>query len=204
MSGSGKSYWAKQLESKGFRRFSIDEILEEKLSDGLKHLGYSGINDLAKWMRQPYEDRYAATSRTYLDYEKKAMLETLHFIEMQNNEHENIVIDTTGSVIYLDEEILEKLSNLTKVVYLDTPASVKQEMYELYKKEPKPVIWGESFYQKNGESPVTALARCYPELLAFRTKQYEKLADITMDYHTLHDTGYSFDKFIEKIKNDSL
>lgn len=199
MSGSGKSYWAKQLETKGFKRFSIDELLEKKLSDGLKQLGYSGIQDVAKWMRQPYEARYTQTSKTYLDYERKTMIEVLEFVKNNNNENENVVIDTTGSVIYLDKEILKNLSKLTTVLFLQTPKSVQDEMYELYKKEPKPVIWGDSFNQREGEPPLVALARCYPELLANRCKQYEQLADVNLDYFEIRKPEFTLDQFLQKI-----
>lgn len=195
MSGSGKSHWSKKLEKKGFRRFSIDELLEEKLEKGLKQLGYSGINDVSKWMRQPYEERYVRTSATYLEYEKRTMLEVLRHIETDRN-YDNIVIDTTGSVVYTGDEILDKLSGLTKVIYLETPASVQKEMYELYIKDPKPVIWGDSFNKKAKESNNEALARCYPELLAYRTKRYEKIADKTLDYSQLRNKSLTLDKFL--------
>ena len=31
MSGSGKTYWSKKLESEGFKRFCCDDLIEEKL-----------------------------------------------------------------------------------------------------------------------------------------------------------------------------
>lgn len=201
MSGSGKTYWSKKLEEKGFKRFCCDDLIEEKLGKELKHLGYSGIAGVSRWMGQPYDKQYEQTSNQYLDFEKEVMNQVLSFVE-KADENENIVIDTTGSVIYTGDEILKKLTKLTKVIYLETPASVKEEMYQLYLKDPKPVIWGESFNKQNNESDMDALARCYPELLAFRTKQYEKLSDITLDYHMLRKSDTTLEKFIKLISND--
>jgi len=36
MSGTGKTYWSKQLESKGFKRFCCDDLIGEKLGTVLK------------------------------------------------------------------------------------------------------------------------------------------------------------------------
>lgn len=198
MSGSGKSYWSKQIQGKGFKRFCIDDLIEEKLGDELKHLGYNGINDVSKWMGQPFDQQYPQASKRYLDFEQEVTEEILTVIEKTKN-HKNIVIDTTGSVIYLDKEILQKLSTLTTVVYLETPASIQQKMYQLYIKEPKPVIWGDSFNKKPHEKNIEALKRCYPELLAFRTKKYEKLADVTLDYFEVREPGFTLDTFLKKI-----
>lgn len=199
MSGSGKSHWSKKLEGQGFQRFCIDDLLEKKLETALKQLGYQGLTDLAKWMRQPYEDRYARTSATYLEYEQKTMHEVIGFLEDHKQKNQDVVVDTTGSVIYIDPNILRKLSELTTIIYLETPQSVQQEMYELYKKDPKPVIWGKSFSKKSTETNSEALARCYPKLLAFRTMRYKKLADVTLQYDELHNERFQLQKFISDV-----
>ena len=179
MSGSGKSYWSKKLqEEKGFKRFCCDDIIEQKLSHELKKFGYSGLHDVGKWMGQPFDPQYVKRSKKYLYFENKATYEIFRAIKHQKN----IVIDTTGSVIYMENSILQKLSKLTQIIYLDTPVTVQQEMYRLYLKDPKPVIWGKSFYKVNGESNIESLSRCYPKLLAFRSKRYENITNIRFDY----------------------
>lgn len=158
-------------------------------------MGYSGIHDVAEWMGQPYDVQYPEASRKYLDFEGEALEGVLSKIE--RSRHPGVVIDTTGSVIYLGNGILNRLSVLTRVVYLDTPESVKKEMFELYKADPKPVIWGGSFSKANGETDMEALARCYPELLAYRTGRYANLAHLTLDYHRLCRPGFNIDDFLE-------
>ena len=100
----------------------------------------------------------------------------------------------------MENSILQKLSKLTQIIYLDTPVTVQQEMYRLYLKDPKPVIWGKSFYKVNGESNIESLSRCYPKLLAFRSKRYENITNIRFDYTFSHSQNFSVDEFMEVIK----
>lgn len=196
MSGSGKSYWSKQLEKVGFKRICCDDLIEEKLSEELKKLGYSGIADVSKWMGQPYEPQFKKTSSQYLAYENLVMEEIYSFLE----ENKKIVVDTTGSVIYTNAKTLENLKKLTKIIYLKVPESVEKEMFNLYITDPKPVVWGNSFNKKSAETNLNALKRCYPDLLSYRSKQYEKLAKVTMDYHKLRNKNFGISHFLEEIK----
>lgn len=199
MSGTGKSYWAKKLETKNFKLFCIDDLIEKKLGDELKHLGFNGISDVAKWMGQPFDKQYPTTSKRYLELEEEILDDVLQSIE-KINIHEDIVIDTTGSVIYLPQSLLKKLSRITTIVFLETPESVKEEMFKLFLKEPKPVIWGNSFNKRPNETNLEALKRCYPEWLAYRSRHYEKLANVTLDYFELRKPGFTIDEFLHKIK----
>lgn len=199
MSGSGKTYWSKKLESKGFKRFGCDDLIEEKLGKELKSLGYSGIRNVAKWMGQPFDKQYPKTSKKYLQFEGKVIEKILSSLQTSSKD-ENIVIDTTGSVIYLEESLLNKLIGLTKIIYLETPAYVKQKMYKLYLKNPKPVIWGESFIKEQNETDFEALAKCYSNLLTYRTREYKKIANITLNYQTLHNSSHGLNEFMEIIR----
>lgn len=199
MSGSGKSFWSKKLEETGFKLFCCDDLIEEKLDPELKSRGLRGIEDVAKWMGQPFDPQYSETSKKYLDFEGEVMDEVLTLVA-NASENENIAIDTTGSVIYTGEAVLRRLSDLTRVVYLDTPPSVLRQMYRLYLAEPKPVIWGKAFHKNEGEDNMKALGRCYPNLLAFRTAQYKKLADVTISYKQQHSEGYDLTSFMKEIQ----
>jgi len=196
MSGSGKTYWSKKLQKKGFKVLRCDDLLEKKLGAGFKNLGYSGIRDVARWMGQPFDGRYAKKSQEYLTCEKKAMEDILSEAETC----QNLIIDTTGSVIYLGNVILNKLSSVSKVVYIRADTSSIEKMFRLILKNLKPVIWGKSFNKNAGESNKQALTRCYPKLLEFRSKEYEKLADFTLDYRLLRKSDFIVEKFIELIK----
>src|SRR3990167_7468724 len=119
MSGTSKSYWSKELQNKGFERYCCDDLIEEKLGKELKALGYSGIQDVAKWMGQPFDSQYPEKSKKYLDLEQEVLEEVM--INAECPHHPGFVIDATGSVIYLGSGVLNRLSTLTRVVYLETP-----------------------------------------------------------------------------------
>ncbi len=184
MSGSGKTYWSKKFEENGFVRFCCDDIIEKKLENELKPLGYSGIADVSKWMGQPYDTRYEEASQKYLTFERETMQEIFEVITALPFE-QNVIIDTTGSVIYTGDVILSKLLEISRVIYLETSQSVQKEMYELYIRDPKPVIWGTSFNKKIGETDMEALARCYPQLLEYRSKKYAQHSHKTV-VHGVH------------------
>lgn len=203
MSNSGKTYWSKKLEKIGFKRFGCDDIIEKKLEKELINLGYSGINDVAKWMGQPYDKQYPQTSTKYLDFEKESLNEILKIFNHKSISG-NIVIDTTGSVIYTGNKILAKLRMLTKVIYLDTPKYVQDEMYQSYLKNLKPVIWGDAFCRQNGESDIETLKRCYPYFLEYRTRKYQEIAHYKFDYVQIRDSIFTTYHFLKHIKNDSL
>lgn len=198
MSGSGKSHWSSELQERGFERFCCDDMIEGRLGEELKVLGYSGIRDVARWMGQPFDPQYSKTSRRYLDFEGEVVSEVLE--RVGRSKARRVVIDTTGSVIYLAEDILQELSARTRVVYLETPDSVKEQMYRLYLADPKPVIWGNSFLREGRETDMQALARCYPLLLTYRTAQYARLAHITLGYDTLHSPDFTVDNFMDRVR----
>jgi shikimate kinase len=197
MSGSGKSHWSKKLQEKGFKRFCCDDLIEEKLRDEFKRIGFSGIQDVAKWMGQPFDPQHKRSSKKYLQFENEVLKEILDQIE--NNVHKDVVIDTTGSVIYTGKDRLERLIQQTKIIYFDTPDSVKTTMYKLYLKDPKPVIWGRKFKISKDESQMEALANCYPQLLAYRSKKYQNLAHKTLAYRILRDKNFSTEMLLEVI-----
>ena len=155
---------------------------------------------MGKWMGQPYDIKYQKTSNKYLNYEAEAAKEIIQYLESSTKE-KNIVIDTTGSVIYTGDEIMSKLKELTKIIYLDTPKSVKQEMCRLFFQNPRPVIWGKSFKKCNGESSTEALKRCYPKLLNFRTKRYQKYAHVILNYYLLRSNNFKIDNFLNILQN---
>lgn len=193
MSGAGKTYWAKKLERKGFARYSADDFIETKLAQELKQYGYSGIHDMAQWMGHPYDERYPARSKRYLELERKVMLE---IIRMLKHNSEDTVVDTTGSIVYLNQEILEELSQISKVVYFTTPVSQRQ-MYIQFLADPKPVIWGNQFNRRADETPEQALARCYPRLLQYRIDLYKKYAHFTLEFDRIRNKGFHVDQLLE-------
>lgn len=187
MSNVGKTYWAKKLEKKEFLRYSCDEYIANKL-------GHSGIEYVSEWLGQPYDSQYKGASKKYLEFEKESLREILMNLNKLNGQ--NMVIDTTGSVIYTGDKIMQSLNKLTKVIYLDIPDVIKHQMYSSYLENPKPVIWGDNFKKINSESNKEALARCYQILLDYRIKEYKKYAHVSLNYFLLRQKDFTSDNFL--------
>jgi shikimate kinase len=190
MPNTGKTYWSKKLEESGFKRFGCDDLIEAKLD-------LNGIGSVTEWMGQPFTPGYRITSRKYLELEKYAMKEI--FLNLEKYQNKNIVIDTTGSVIYLGNTILNTLKQQVKIIYFETPEAVTNEICERFIKYPKPVIWGNSFRKKRGESGQEALNRCFLQLLSFRTKSYKKIADVSINFFRLREKLYTTEQFLNDI-----
>jgi shikimate kinase len=189
MSGTGKSYWSKKLEKLGFKRYCCDDLIEIKLKKILKDDGLSGIRDMHKWMGQPYEPQHAKNSIIYLQLEKDVMQEIFDEIESPHSA-DNIVIDTTGSVIYTGNQILNRLKELTGIVYLEATKEIVHHMYHIYINDPKPIVWGNMYHKKPNESELEALKRCYLPFLESRQRQYEALSDKTIHLKNLRKKGF--------------
>ncbi len=201
MSGSGKTYWAKQLSERfGYTHFYVDALIKERLEKEGTLKGGDVNSTLSSWMGQPYEATYKTRSEKYLNEEQEIMGSILKEIEGKPNNSQNVVVDTTGSVIYTGESILKNLKKLTTIVFLDTPTNVQRTMYEQYLKEVKAVYWGEIFRKREGESNMEALARSYPRLLAYRTQIYKDLANVEFDYDEIRAANFTVDDFLSKIK----
>ncbi|MGZ3424708.1 MAG: hypothetical protein ACXVEE_43020, partial [Polyangiales bacterium] len=180
MSGVGKSFWAKRLETLGFHRHDCDSEIAAHLGELVTPRfsqtgGEEPVHALGRWMGMPWSEGYAAREAEYLALEARV---TRAALDAATDRH---VIDTTGSVIYLAQRFLDELRQKTRVVYLRTPDSRREAMLKRYLEEPKPVVWGSSFAAKQGESAIDALPRCYADLLAFRDARYTALAHVVLD-----------------------
>lgn len=178
MSNAGKSYRSKRLhEELRFRWYNIDEEI-------FKELGFKNIQEVSAWLGYPYADGYAGREKKYLELEnaftKQAALE---------QGTENLVFDTTGSVIQLEPETLDALHENSLMVHLDVGEDSLALMMQRFKKEPKPVAWSGFFNKREGETSETALLRCYEELLHTRLKKYRKLAHLNIPAKEVYDTS---------------
>ena len=201
MSNVGKSHWSGRLANEaGFERIDQDTLIEAELATALREAGYAGgIADVARWMGQPYEARSAANQQTYLDLETLMLRQTMNRLANPPL-NGNIVVDTTGSVVHTDESIRNELAVHSTIVYLEATPDMRQKMFEMYIAEPKPVIWGDVFTQRNGETTDQALARSYPELLARRSVLYKQMAHVAVSREVslaIADT----DEFLEYVRD---
>ncbi|MBI5412160.1 hypothetical protein HZA43_03210 [Candidatus Peregrinibacteria bacterium] len=191
MSNTGKTFWAKRLEKIGFRRWSCDDEIERRLGNELKALGYQGIEDVAEWMGLPQEERSTGNQQKYLAHETDSMRDILSEINPPKARFHNRafrglwVIDTTGSFIYTDPDVITKVQENTLIVWIQATAEMKDLLFKQFLEHPKPVIWGDQYQPLSGETPEAALRRCYPKLLEYRTARYAKIADVAIPYEHL-------------------
>jgi len=197
MSNAGKTFWGKKLAEVGFQHWTCDQVIEDELGSELKALGYQGIADVAQWMGQPYEARSAKNQALYLGHEIEAMKSMLD--RLGKNERQNWAIDTTGSVIYTGHTIASELQEKTLTVWIQTTPAMQAEMFEKFLQHPKPIIWGESYQPRAGETSQETLKRCYPELLEYRTRLYARYADVVIP-HLFLDESITGNTILERIK----
>lgn len=200
MAGSGKSYWSKRLAEHGFTRFCCDELIAEKLAPELADTG-SRAMIVGEWMGFPYEAGYEEREARYLALEREVMPEIISCLEGHaENTGENIVVDTTGSVIYTGKENLARLRLYTTVVYLSIAAEAREQLLRDYISNPHPMLWRGVFHKDPHETNREALARCYPTLVRERERLYEQLSDVTIDYYRRRGQGFEVHDLVAAIK----
>jgi shikimate kinase len=178
MSGTGKTFWAKRLAADGFQSISCDDRIEELLRTHLAAAGHAGINGVAAWMGWPDSPTYAQREADYLAAEIATLDQLL--TELERNPSRELVLDTTGSVIYTGNNVLMRLRRQMTIVYLAASPEEQQLLIQRYLTDPKPVLWRGAFQPKNGETPRETVSRCYPTLAAARRQSYEALAHCTL------------------------
>jgi hypothetical protein len=205
MSGAGKTFWAKRLAASGRPSISSDDLIEKRLRAHLAADGYSGINGVAAWMGWPDSATYAQREADYLAAEIAGLDEVLG--ELERDPRRELVLDTTGSVIYTGNNVLMRLRRHMTVAYLAASAEEQQLLIERYLTDPKPVLWRGAFQPRTGETPHETVARCYPRLVAARRQSYEALAHCTLPVADLHTLSRESDNdssgaevFLDKIR----
>ena len=199
MAGSGKSYWSLKLAEHGFTRFCCDELIAEKLAPELAGSG-SRTMTMGDWMGFPFEKGYEDRAARYLALEREVVAGIITYLEdHENNPNENLVVDTTGSVIYTGNDNLARLRLYTTVVYLTIAAEVRQQLLRDYISNPHPMLWRGVFHKEPHETNREALARCYPTLVAERERLYERLSDVKVDYYRRRERGFGVDDFIHAV-----
>jgi shikimate kinase len=201
MSGAGKSHWAQKLAAAGFRVIGVDDRIEVKLAADLAAGGYRGIGGVAAWMGWPDQPAYREREKKYLECEIKSMGEALD--EIQVSGEEGTILDTTGSVVYTGEEICRRMQSLTTVVYLAASPAEEELLIARYLSDPKPVLWGDQFVQRPGETSQAAIARCYPQLIAQRKKLYERYAHRVVSLERLRNLHPDARGFLELLEGQA-
>jgi hypothetical protein len=157
-------------------------------------------------MGWPDRSTYVQREADYLTAEIAALDEVL--TELERDPSRELVLDTTGSVIYTGNNVLMRLRRQMTIVYLAASPQEQQLLIERYLNDPKPVLWRGAFQPKNGETPRETVARCYPTLVAARRQSYEALAHCILtvaDLHTISatsvDEGSDAASFLNRIRS---
>jgi shikimate kinase len=189
-----------QLAEYGYRRICCDDLIAARLASELRRPDGSTA-DMGAWMGLPYEWGYKERESKYLTYEIQVMMDILQDLQGQEKRmEENIVVDTTGSVIYTGEAILTRLKGYTTVVYLPIPPEVQETMLKAYLSNPGPMLWRNAFNKRPKETNEEALARCYPQLLIARQRLYEPCADVTINYYRRREEGFGVEDLLSLIR----
>jgi len=198
MSGIGKSYWAKQLARHGYAHLDCDARIAQRLGQLIDvKPEQDPVHAVGRWMGMPWSDGYAQREARYLALESDVTQQAI--AQVNDNPDQPAVIDTTGSVIYTGDALLQKLKAATRVVYFEAPEEVQQRMVDLYLQEPKPVLWQGGFEQRGDDAHHETLMRCYANLLCDRAERYKALADVVLDYHTLRSAGFGSEQLLAMI-----
>ncbi len=76
-------------------------------------------------------------------------------------------------------------------------------MIARYLSDPKPVLWGDQFVQRSGETAQDAIARCYPQLIAHRKKHYERYAHRVVSMDSMRNMNLDARGFLEFLEGQA-
>ncbi len=107
MSGAGKSYWAKRMQSQGYRSIICDNLIAEQLGPLISSLEKSTLG-LAAWMGKPDQPGYKEAQAKYLELETKVVTQICDELEQSSESDDKVIIDTTGSLIYLEPQLIKR------------------------------------------------------------------------------------------------
>jgi shikimate kinase len=197
MSGTGKTFWTRRLALAGHPSICCDDCIEQRLRPHLQGGGYTGINGVASWMGWPDSPTYAQREAEYLAEEIAALDEVLS--DLERNPSRELILDTTGSVIYTGNNLLLRLRRQMTVVYLAATPEQQQLLIQRYLSDPKPVLWRGAFQPRKNETPGETVARCYPILIAARRQSYEALAHCGIPVAELRESDLDAATFLARV-----
>ncbi len=188
MSNIGKSYTGMRIATSfAFDLIEVDKLIWEAL-------GQSSMADFAAWQGQPYSEGYAEREAKSIALESEATAKAI------TSTSGNAILDTTGSVIYTDKGVQEKLVSDWYIVHIAASPEAVSLLKEQYFKHPKPLIWNGHFTCKAGQTSDEAIMECYPDLLASRAKAYADLADVTIESDLILDPEQTIETIFEALK----
>ncbi len=197
MSGTGKSHWSRKMVDIGYQRIGCDDRIAARLAQEVG-APTGEFFHMAQWMGLPYEAHYPQRAERYQAHEIAVMQEIATSLAGAQADAD-VVVDTTGSVIYVPEATLHDLRRVARLVYLAPPVDAFQTMLQSYLKNPRPVLWNGVYQQEVDESPLDAFERCYPQLLTARDCLYRRYSHVTIPWEIHGGADVGVETLIERI-----
>jgi shikimate kinase len=195
MSNIGKSRLAKDLERKGgWTRFDIDKQIGQTMDLG-------DLRNMAAYLGFPTSPTYAEREKEFLAKEEVETRRAIEWLDAAEASTEyaptNIVLDTTGSVVYLAPATIREIKKRFLVVHVGTSAKDVDELFQTYKETPKPVVWHGMYREAPKGTDLLGLSTAeaeaqkdleysYRALLADRLMRYTLMADVTINRFLLY------------------
>jgi hypothetical protein len=186
------------MEKVGFQRYGCDDMISERLVSKLG-IRDNGDFEMHAWVGFPYEETHAERAKLYFETEIEVMQEIVNLLS-QSDDKTDIVIDTSGSAVYVPPALLERLGKLTNMVYLAVTPEMIDGMPHTYLQKPVAVLWNGLFQPLEGESLSQSFARCYPKLLASRDELYRRYSHQIIHPEIHRCKSLSTQAFIGNIK----
>ena len=180
MASVGKSYWSARLAVAGFLRIDLDGLIGQRLEIKTKQ-SFATTALMNDWLGFPDSAGFAEREALFIQCEAEIFQETLLFLE-NAPENARIVIDTGGSLVYSQHVYWQKLRQITRIIYLKTDKTLANEFANAYLKEGRSIIWRGLYIPLPHENRTATFLRCYANLLDFRTAEYEKHAELCLEY----------------------
>jgi shikimate kinase len=202
MSGAGKTSLALKLAAAGYEHVDCDRLIATRLSTALDR-PLATVDDLGGWLGFPYEAGFREKESRYIACEVAVLREVADRLARTSSQQQNVVVDMGGSAIYVGRARFLKLRRLMTVVYLAVPREAHARMLQEYLRRPRPIIWRGRFRSKRGESHAAALARCFPQLIAFRERRYQALCDLQLESQPHQYADLQAESFLRLVQEAS-
>lgn len=142
MSNIGKSFTATHLAASfDFNAIEVDRLIWEQL-------GHDDMDALAEWQGQPYSQGYEEREERLIGLEVSATRRVME------TESRNSLLDSTGSVIDVGEDLLGMLMSRCYVVHIAASGVDLERLKASYFERSKPLVWAGHFEELDGKSPV--------------------------------------------------
>lgn len=188
MSNIGKSYTTMRLATRyDFNLIEVDRIIRE-------NLGHNDMDAFAKWQGHPYTEGYSERETESIALETRSTRKAL------GTSMRNPMIDTTGSVIYTEQDVLDTLRKDYYVIYIEAMNEHLERLKTQYFKQPKPLIWAGHYDKIEDKTKTESILECYPKLLKSRGKLYAELADVTLPSTMILNPNVSIQDIFEALK----